>query len=376
MFGGEFRIARIGGSRGFDVRLDVTWFFGALLVGGQIWSVFQNDTGRAVAFTALTVALFFTSIFLHELAHALTFRSQGIRVIDVTLWLMGGFTRPAEEPKTPMAAFLSSAAGPAASVVVGLALLAASTRMSPGVTHGLVRYYGRLNLWLAAFNALPGFPLDGGHVLRSIVWRLTRDRDLATVVAARVGQALGVLLIAALPVHSLAFGLFSPIGLAIIGFFILASASAIARDADRSRRLRRLTAGSTMAPPPPSIPGEMPAGAAIEAFLQGHESEAFPVVAGNQVIGLASLATARAVAPDRPIREAVGWGQQVLQVRPEDRLDEVVDKLRTAQLPAALVVESGRVVGVIEARDLARALSPTDRTRGARGPRTGPAAAR
>jgi Zn-dependent protease len=361
VFGGGFRIARIGGPRGFDVRLDITWFLGALLVGGQIWSVFKDDTPRAVAFTALTVALFFTSIFVHELAHALTFRSQGIAVIDVTLWLMGGFTRPAEEPKTPMAAFLSSAAGPAASAAVGVALLLAGAALHPGVTHNLVRYYGRLNLWLALFNALPGFPLDGGHVLRAAVWRATHDRDLATIIAARVGQAVGILLIAAVVAPSLSFGLFSGNGLAVIGIFIAATATAIAQDAQRTRRLGRINARAAMSPPPPSIPADLAAGEAIGTYLQGHDGEAFPVVAGDHVLGFASLATARALTPDRPMREAVGWGQHVLQVGPEDRLDDVIGRLRQADVPVALVVQDGRVIGVIEPKDLTRALSPPAR---------------
>src|SRR5207244_4249401 len=144
--------------------------------------------------------------------------------------------------------------------------------------------------------------------------------------------------------------------------------TAIARDAERTRRLGRLTARSAMSPPPPSIPADLPAGTAIVTFLQGHDGEAFPVVAGDQVLGFVSLTTAKAIATERPIREAVGWGQHVLQVRPDDRLDDVVDRLRGAHVPAALVVDAGRVVGVIEVKDLARALGATARTRGARGP--------
>jgi len=351
VFGGSgLRIARIGG---FDVRLDPTWFIMALILASQSWSLAPGDSGRAARLAALTVGIFFGSVFAHEIAHAVAFRAFGIRVQHVTLWLMGGFTQPAEEASSPLAELLISAAGPAISAVVGLALLvAAGTDAS-----GIVPAWGRLNLWLAALNALPGFPLDGGHMLRAIAWRLTGKRDTATLFAARVGQGLGALLVSAIALRNVSFGLFAPRGIALIGFFMIVVATAAARDVERTRRLQAVSARDVMTTPPPSIPGDMPVSEAIRTYLQGHDGEAFPVISEGRVVGLVSLGTASTFAGDRPVALASVPSDRVVQVAPEDRMANIVTRLHAGAAPTVLVVADGKLVGVIEPADLARLLS-------------------
>jgi len=196
MFGNSWRIGRVAG---IDVRIDASWTFVALLIGYsfyvQIRLGYRETTfGSAALLAAVAAVLFFGSVFLHELAHALTSLRKGIRVHDITLFIFGGVTRADVGSKTPGDEFTIALVGPLTSLVLGgLCFAAAAGADAAGAAEpvvGTIAYLGSVNVVLGLFNLVPGYPLDGGRLLRSAIWRVSGDPDRATTTAAAIGQGI------------------------------------------------------------------------------------------------------------------------------------------------------------------------------------------
>src|SRR4051794_18079946 len=188
------RLARIGG---ITVRADASWLIAVALVTWSFWDRFDNDRrfgGNAAFLMALAAAvLFFVSVLAHELAHALEARSRGVPVGGITLFLFGGATEMQVEARRPIDEFAFTAVGPFTSLTVGCLFgLLAVTADHRGLAEAAEVFgvAGWLNVGLAAFNLLPGAPLDGGRIVRAVAWKLTGNRPRAVRIAARAGQGL------------------------------------------------------------------------------------------------------------------------------------------------------------------------------------------
>lgn len=360
-----WRIARIGG---VDIRVDPSAILIMVLVGAELWSLFVDPLrfpgggpGLAVGLTLFGVAAFLGSILLHELAHAATCRLRGIPVLGITLMLFGGATHARLESKGPLDEFLVTLAGPATSLALGGVLLAVS--QGPGAdayTNPFlweVHQLGWLNIALGVFNLLPGFPLDGGRLLKSALWRVLGDSDRATVVAARIGQAFAAVLVVFGLVRGVPHLDLGWLWFAVIGVVLWRAATGAIGDTRRRGRLRGLTAGQVMGSPPPSVPADLPIADATARFLAGHAGESFPVLDQGRLIGFVSEATVRGSPGERPVREALAAPHGVLTAPPSERLDEVLTRLLDSGSSAVLVVDGDRLVGLIEVEDLSRALS-------------------
>ncbi|HEX9123078.1 MAG TPA: site-2 protease family protein [Actinomycetota bacterium] len=366
MFGRSWRIGTI---RGIPVSVDSSWVWIAVLITYTLWAQFDAlyagvGTGTALALAVFAAALFFASVFLHELAHAVAARLHHIPVFGITLVFFGGFTSAKSDAKGPGPAFVISAVGPGTSAVLGvlfwrLSLLFAATNRPLAAAFG---YLGWVNGFMAAFNVIPGLPLDGGRMLEAVVWRVTGNRDRSTQIAAYAGMGVGVLLAAiglglAAGLYDIAnFHEFGGLWFAIIGVFIFQGA----RGSERQIALRRTLAGATVAdamdPPPPSVPADMALSEVLERYLRGHEGEAFPVVEGaNRVIGMISMGSARPIGqhdPLRPARDALIPLSQVVVTQMDEPLDEAAAGLGTRR--AALVLRDGQLVGAITGEAVAR----------------------
>jgi Zn-dependent protease len=354
MFGRPWKLATI---RGVPVLVDPSWVWISALVAYSLWARFEAlhphiGSAGTLAFALVGSFLFFGAVFLHEGAHAAAARAYGIEVQSITLVLFGGFTSARADARGPTPAFVIAAVGPATSLALG-GLFWAMSRLaegSPTPMPGLFGYLGWVNLFMAVFNVLPGLPLDGGRMLRALIWRLSGRPEAATRVAAWVGMGLGVLLLGLAALVVVRGETFQGIWLAIIGAFILQGARAFDRYAGVDRLLSTGRVADAMEPPPPVVPAELSLSEALDRFLRGHEDEAFPVVEGGRVIGVISFDSARelgAIDPLRPVREATIPLERVPVVGPDDPLDAVTDRLGAEQV--ALVLEEGRLVGTISA---------------------------
>jgi Zn-dependent protease/CBS domain-containing protein len=363
VFGSSWRLGRVAG---VEVRVDSSWTVAALLVTYSLYLRFSAvygglRPGRTVALALLTAALFFGSVLTHEMAHALACRARGIRVQDITLFLFGGATRARVESRGPRDEFLVAVVGPLTSAALAL-VFGAAARLArdalPGPVAGALGYLAWVNLILAGFNLVPGFPLDGGRLLRSAVWRATGSLARATRVACLGGQAVGWLLVAA-GLGALATGrVAGGAWLAFVGWFLVQAARASYEDLQVRMLLRGVEAQDVMARDLVPVPPAISLQEAVDRYFMRYDHGAFPVEEGGRTVGLLTLRGVRRVPreewPTRLVRDSmVPLGDQVT-VPPEAPMDGVVAKLEACEGKRVLVVRDGDVVGIITPSDVAR----------------------
>ncbi|HJP66249.1 MAG TPA: site-2 protease family protein [Actinomycetota bacterium] len=361
-----WRIGRIGG---VDIRIDPSLLVIVLLITFSLWGQLSArfpppSTPLALGVAVATAVLFFLSILAHELAHAGVARLRRIPVAGITLFLFGGATEAKMEGRGPGDEFVVTVVGPLMSLAVGVGflLIQAAASLAPGsVVDDMLGALGRGNLALGVFNLVPGFPLDGGRVLRSVVWWRTGSYRRATRVAGRAGQVVGGALAAIGLVQLIVRSDFNYAWFALIGWFLFQAATQAVIDSDRRLVLERTTAGDVMAPAPPTVDADAPIGATVEGLLRGHEHEAFPVTDDGRVVGFVSLSTVDGIPPDRPVREAMTDPSAAVEAAPTDTLEAVTQRLGGGS-QVVLVMDGGRLVGVIEPDDLDRFLRQSGRT--------------
>jgi Zn-dependent protease/CBS domain-containing protein len=363
VFGTSWRVARIAG---IEVRIDSSWAVIALLITYSMYlrlSVLYPELsgGGAVALAILSAVLFFGSVLVHELAHALVAQARGIRVQDITLFLFGGATRARVESRGPGDEFLIALVGPLTSgILAGLFGIVASLGRDV-LSRPLAGTFGYLawtNLLLAGFNLVPGFPLDGGRLLRAAIWKTTGSLARATRTASLSGQGVGWLLVAAGVAWLLAGDLAGGIWFAFIGWFLVQAARSSYQELQLQQLLRGVEAEDVMAADLRRIPPDLSLQDAVDDYFMRYDHSAFPVEEHGRTIGLLTLRGVRRVPreqwPTRRVREAmVPLGDQVV-VAPDARMDSVLGKLQDGEAGRVLVVQDGEVVGIITPSDLTR----------------------
>jgi Zn-dependent protease/predicted transcriptional regulator len=361
MFGTSWRAGRIAG---IEVRVDRSWVVIALLITYSMYlraSTLYPELsgGGAVALGILATVLFFGSVLVHELAHAVV--SRGIRVQDITLFLFGGATRARVESRGPGDEFVIAAVGPLTSGLLAALFGIIAGLGGDSLSRPLAGTFGYLawtNLLLAVFNLLPGFPLDGGRLLRSAIWRATGSLSRATRVASLAGQVVGWLLVAAGVASLLAGDLAGGIWFAFIGWFLVQAARSSYDELQLRDMLRGVEAEDVMARDLLRIPPDLSLQDAVDDYFMRYDHGAFPVDEQGRTIGLLTLRGVRRVPreqwPTSRVRDhMVPLGDQVM-VAPDARMDGVLDKLQDGEAGRVLVVQDGDVVGIITPSDLAR----------------------
>ena len=277
---------------GIPVRVDYRWFFVlavmSWLTASSIDAAFSNSfTGFFVGFS--TTVVFFVSIFIHEVAHAVVARRESVPVVEIVLHPFGGLTRFRREPDTPRAEFRIAIAGPIASFLLALFFLALMTAANSLGTDIIAKLFFLLFLWnflLAIFNLFPGYPLDGGRVLRAYLWRRGTDLNEATVLTGRFGQIIAGVLIF--------FGTFIMLGRGdfftgfwtiLVGIFLYDAAGAIIR---QTREQEKLIVEHVMQIPVPVSP-EIDVLHFVDRILPLYRQTVFPVARDRQLYGILSL---------------------------------------------------------------------------------------
>jgi Zn-dependent protease/predicted transcriptional regulator len=321
----------------------------------------ELEGGGAVGLAIVSAVLFFGSVLVHELAHAVVSQARGIRVQDITLFLFGGATRAKVDSRGPGDEFLIAVVGPLTSgllaglfgIVAGLGGDVLSAPLA-----GVFRDLALTNLLLAAFNLVPGFPLDGGRLLRSAIWRATGSLGRATRIASVAGLGVGWLLVAGGVVWLLAGDLAGGIWFAFIGWFLVQAARSSYQDAELQQLLHGVEAEDVMAADLRRIPPELSLQDAVDHYFMRYNHGAFPVEEHGRTIGLLTLRGVRQVPKEqwttRRVRDhMVPLGDQVV-VAPDARMDDVLGKLQDGETGRVLVAQNGEVVGIITPSDLTR----------------------
>jgi len=353
---------RLGKILGIEIRLDYSWFIIFTLV---TWSLathyfpmrYRGWTHSTYWIIGLaTSLLFFASVLLHEISHSLVARAKGIPVRGITLFIFGGAAQIKEEPKRARDEFAMALVGPATSVGIAIVFLLIrfiSRSLSPPVT-ALAAWLSGINLILAVFNLIPGFPLDGGRVLRSIIWGLTPNLMKATQIASLIGRTIAYLFIFWGIWMFFRGNWFNGIWIAFIGWFLNNAADSSYRQLALREMLSGHTASEVMMIDCPRVPRSLTIDQLVNDYLLHTTRRCFPVVDHERVWGLVTLHHVKEVAKEdwttTTVGEAMTPFEQLKKVSPDDELFDVFQRMNSEDVNQLPVVEDGKFLGMV-ARD-------------------------
>ena len=306
----------------------------------------------------------FVSVLLHEFGHALTAQARGIRVPSITLFIFGGVANIAMEPRTPRDEFWITLFGPLTSLAlagVGAAVWYVTRgTLRPVAALGVV--LGFINLQLAVFNLIPGFPLDGGRILRSIIWGITGNLLRATRIATMIGQLVGYGFIVwgvyrILVQQDFTSGLWT----AFIGWFLQNAAEATYRQMVAEQVFRGVRVGQLMTPSPVAVEPGTTIARLVEEYILGRRLRCAPVVLGDRLLGIITIGDVQKVPreawPTTYVSEAMTRAADLQLVRDTDELTTALALLGAGEFDQLPVVDaSGRLVGLLTRADVIRYL--------------------
>lgn len=339
---------------GIPVRADVRWLAVLLVISGVIAGGIAPITGSLAVSFALGLSatlVFFVSIFIHEFSHAAVARMEGLRVVEIVLHPFGGLTRFASEPDSPRAEFRVAIAGPAASFVLAVVFGGAAAAAEAAGLNVLSRLMLTLaigNLLVAAFNMFPGYPLDGGRVLRAYLWRTGRNLTEATILTGRSGQwiaaaliAFGILLIIARQ------DLFTGLWAVIVGIFLYDAAGSIIREMNSASQVRVQDVMKL----PAAVEPERTIHELVENILPMNRQPVIPVAREKQLFGMLLLTEIRELDPkawhSTKVEDVMRPVKAEHFVDLETTLIEAREAARTNGIGAVCVLNAeGKLVGI------------------------------
>jgi Zn-dependent protease/CBS domain-containing protein len=359
-----FEIGRIAGIR---IAIHWSWLVVFVLITWTLAaSVFPDQNpglsdSTYVAMALAAAVFFFTSLLLHELGHAVQARREGMEIDGITLWLFGGVARFTGMFPSAGAEFRIAIAGPVVSLVIGVMFVLVAWMLGlPREVDGVAAWLGFINLFLLAFNLIPALPLDGGRILRSALWARSGDLAAATRTASRVARVFAYVLIAAGLAELILLGSFGGVWLAFLGWFLLQAAAGEARTLAARQALGGLRVADVMVRDPATVRDDLPIGRFMDDVVWSRRFTTYPVVQDGRAVGLLPF---RCVAEiprgewdGRTVRDCMLRLDQVPVLAPDDQVVDALDQLGESDVQRALVLDDGRLVGLLSITDLARAL--------------------
>lgn len=360
MFGKTFDLFTVFG---FKIRLDLSWFIVAALVTWSLaGSVFPDlVTGLPVGAYWIMGAVgalgLFASVIAHELSHATVARRYGVEMKGITLFIFGGVAEMTDEPPNPRAEFWVAIAGPIASVVVGVVCLALWTLSLPRPVQSVLGYLGLINVILAVFNMIPAFPLDGGRILRSILWQWKGSLRLATRITTQIGSGFGVALILFGVLRLIAWNDFvGGMWTALIGLFVRGAAQMSYQQLLLRRVLEGEPVSRFMHPDPVTVPPYIPVEDLVEEYVYRYHFKMYPVVGDGGLEGCVTTREVKALPRERwantPVRELVQGCSEENCIAPDADALEALSSMSRNRVSRLLVVEEGTLRGVLALKDL------------------------
>lgn len=361
---------QIGRIAGIPIGIHYSWFIVFILVLVTLSLAFFPVQVPGLSATEylvmgfITTLLFFASVLGHELSHSVLAIRRGIPVQSITLFIFGGVSQISREADNPRTELLVALAGPLSSIGIGIVFAAIwffSAPVSIPIS-AVAAYLATINVFLALFNLIPGFPLDGGRVLRAIVWQVTKSQRRATRVAATGGRVVSYLFILAGVFEALVLGnIIGGIWLAFIGWFLNTAASSSYRQTALQDILKEAEVDELMDRDFETVPPEMTVQNLVEERVLRHGIRAFPVVSDSTLVGLITLSDIRRYPREQWSELAVG---QVMTRRdklrvltPQENMSTVVSLMDGANVNQLPVTEDGRIVGLLTRTDVVRFLA-------------------
>jgi Zn-dependent protease len=352
---------RVGNLFGIPFYIHPSWF---LVLGLVTWSYSgglgaqfpQLSGGLALLLGLMTALLLFASVVAHELGHSFAAKAQNIDVKSITLFIFGGLASLEKESKTPAEAFWVAIAGPLVSLLLFAIFMAIGiSTAASGASAAILSVLASVNLALALFNLIPGLPLDGGNILKAIVWKITGNPYKGVVFASRFGQIFGWVAIASGLLPLLLFGSFANFWNLLVGFFLLQNAGNAAQFARVQEHLTNLTAVDAITPDSPIVSANLSLREfADEQLLNSQNWHQFLVVNDNgQLIGVISINNLRSIPTtvwsEKQVIEVMRPIEHSITIQSDQSLLEAVELLERQKLSALPVIRNnGVLVGILE----------------------------
>jgi Zn-dependent protease/CBS domain-containing protein len=377
---------RIGKLFGIDIRVDWSWVFIFVLMTWNLSVAFAQwhhdwPPAEYVGVAGVASVLFFGCILLHELAHSLVAMRFGLRVRSITLYLFGGVSNIEHEPPSAKSEFSTAIAGPLTSIALGVVFLAfaaiatafslhdvdsaeaAASRLGPLAS--LLVWLGPINIVIGLFNLVPAFPLDGGRVLRSILWGVSGDLRTATLRVSAIGQAIGWIFIVTgiamsfgVRVPLFGVGVASGLWLAFVGWFVRSGAYQAQRRLALDDAMAGHTVGELMRRDGPAVSPDLTLTEFVHDYMVRSDERSLPVLANGKLVGMISVAEMRAVPPAAWSATRVGSLMQprdsLVVASPGDALVDAFQELATRDIDQLAVLDHGVLVGLLKRRDVTR----------------------
>jgi Zn-dependent protease/predicted transcriptional regulator len=362
---GSFRIGRIAG---IDINIHISWliilvFLTFWLASGYFPMIYPGRAqGTYVVLGFVSTLLLFVSVLLHELAHSFVARARGLPVHSIVLFIFGGVSNIEQEPQTAGVEFSMAFVGPLTSFLIGACCygLLFLSRGSQSPVVPVLSYLTFTNILLGAFNLIPGFPLDGGRVLHSILWKLTGNARMATNVATRVGQIVAYLII----VYGVLL-FFSGNGLngiftAFTGWFLLNAAQSARTQSTLDTTFEGVLVSQVMTTSVVTTPANISLQKLVDEYFLSQGLRSVFVLQGEQLAGLITLSDVRHVPREQwgqtPVGLAMIPGERLHTITPQQSLKEVLPVMNGQNVNQLPVVLDGKLVGVLTRDAILRSL--------------------
>ena len=355
---------RLGKIFGIPIGLHYSWFLIFAFFTISLSLNFQDTKDWSAAHSwvlgAATSLLLFASVLTHELSHSVIAIRNGVPVKSITLFIFGGVARISRESSQPSAEFRMAIAGPLCSLTLAglFALIWWPSHNSNDSVAELTAWLAGINASLAVFNLIPGFPLDGGRVLRSIIWAVTHNYRRATNIASKMGKGVAYLIILGGIFLFFIGDWYSGIWLAFIGWFLNNAASASNRQAEIRESLKGFSARDVMSRECPLVPGDLSLRQLVQTLVLPSGRRCFFIADGDRLVGIITLKDIKAIPESNwdstTVSQVMTLATKLQTAQPDDNALSVMERMDEAELDQMPVLENGQIAGIIIRDELLR----------------------
>jgi Zn-dependent protease/CBS domain-containing protein len=366
MLHNSFRLFTI---RGIEVGVHYSWLIAFALFTFLFTETYKSVTGiprfselEYWILGLLTAFVLLVSVLIHELAHSFVARARGLKVSSITLFMFGGVSNLEGDSKSASTEFVVAVVGPLTSFGLAALAFAGATYVEEPRAELVLSYSFFMNLSLGVFNLIPGFPLDGGRVLRAILWGATGNVRRATEWAANVGKFVAYLMFGYAVYLFLVppTNVFGGLWIAAIAWFLHNAASTSVQQLVFEQRLRRVRVGDIIRRDETVVPPGISVTELVDQYILPAARRAVPVSDNGRIVGIVSISDIANVPPDQrgttTVAAVMGGQERLHTVKADDRVLDAFEQLGTHDLEQVPVLEDGRYVGVLTRADVARQL--------------------